>query len=93
MQYGFSIPGYPTPLFYCFTHMRIYLSQCRSHNVEKVTLIKGRLLDQEMILLNCAPFQNGNSLWEQILSFMSSLYILLKKSFASHHILGLNVIV
>ena len=29
-------------------------------NAEKVTHIKGRLLDQAMILFNCVPFQNGN---------------------------------
>ena len=44
-----------------------------SQNAEKVTHIKGRLLDQAMILFNCFPFQNGNSLREQILSFMSSM--------------------
>ena len=34
--------------------------QLRSQNAEKVTHIKGRLLYQEMILYNYAPFQNGN---------------------------------
>ena len=29
----------------------------------KVTHIKGRLLDQAMILFNCVPFQNGN--WKE----------------------------
>ena len=31
-----------------------------SQNVGKVTNIKGRLLDQAVILLNCVPIQNGN---------------------------------
>ena len=34
--------------------------QWRSLNAEKVTHIKGRLLDQEVILFNCVPIQNGN---------------------------------
>ena len=36
--------------------------QRRSQNAEKVTHIKGRLLDQAMILFNCVPFQMGPSL-------------------------------
>ena len=32
----------------------------RSQNAEKITLIKGRLLDQAVILFNFVPFQNGN---------------------------------
>ena len=36
--------------------------QWRSQNAEKVTHIKGRLLDQAVILFNCVPFQNGNYL-------------------------------
>ena len=36
------------------------LIQWRSQNAEKVTHIKGRLLDQAVILFNCIPFQNGN---------------------------------
>ena len=35
-------------------------SQLHSQNAEKFTHIKGRLLDQAMILFNCVPFQNGN---------------------------------
>ena len=31
-------------------------------NPEKVTHIKGRLLNQAMILFNCVPFQMGTSL-------------------------------
>ena len=31
-------------------------------NAEKVMHIEGRLLDQEMILFNCIPFQIGTSL-------------------------------
>ena len=34
--------------------------QWRSQNAEKVTHIKGRLLDQAEILFNCVPFQNWN---------------------------------
>ena len=36
------------------------LVQWRSENAEKVTHIKGRLLDQALILFNCIPFQNGS---------------------------------
>ena len=57
----------------------IHLSQRRNQNAEKVTHIKGRQLDQAMILFNCAPFQMGTSLkeknllpGERILCFMSS---------------------
>ena len=32
----------------------------RSQNAGKITLIKGRLLDQAVILFNFVPFQNGN---------------------------------
>ena len=34
--------------------------QWRSQNTEEVTHIKGRLLDQVVILFNCVPFHNGN---------------------------------
>ena len=34
--------------------------QLRSQNAEKATHIKGRLLDQAVILFNCVPPQNGN---------------------------------
>ena len=34
--------------------------QRRSQNAEKVAHIKGRLLDQAVILFNCVPFWNGN---------------------------------
>ena len=34
--------------------------QWRSKNTEKVTHIKGRLLDQAVILFNCVLFLNGN---------------------------------
>ena len=37
----------------------LFLNQCRSQNAEKVTDIKGRLLDQAVILFNCIPFYNG----------------------------------
>ena len=29
-------------------------------NAEKVTHIKGRILDQAVVLFNCVPFQSGN---------------------------------
>ena len=35
-------------------------NQRRSQNAEKVMHIKGRLLEQAMILYNYVPFQNGN---------------------------------
>ena len=34
--------------------------QWRSQKAEKVTHIKGRLVEQVVILFNCVPFQNGN---------------------------------
>ena len=37
-------------------------NQWHSQNTEKVTHIKGRLLEQAVIPFNCAPFQNGTSL-------------------------------
>ena len=37
----------------------------RSQNAEKVTHIKGRLLDQAMIPFNCDPIQMGTSLKEK----------------------------
>ena len=36
--------------------------QGRSQNAEIVTHIKGRLLDQAVILFKCVPLQNGTSL-------------------------------
>ena len=36
------------------------VSQWRSQDAEEVTHIKGRLLDQAVILYNCVSFQNGN---------------------------------
>ena len=32
----------------------------RSQNAERATYIKGKLLDQAVVLLNCAPFQIRN---------------------------------
>ena len=37
-----------------------YQIQWHSQNAEKVTHIKGRLLDQAVVLFNCVLFQNGN---------------------------------
>ena len=48
------------------TLMAVYVScsclalQYCSQNAEKVTHIKGRLLDQAVLLFNCIPFQSGN---------------------------------
>ena len=69
-------------IFYRFM-LTIYLDpfnvQWRSQNTKKIMHIKGRLLDQALILFNRVPFQNGNLLMlrigsqrERILSFMSS---------------------
>ena len=41
-------------------HTKVHDKQWCSQNAEKVMHIKGRLLDQTMILYNYAPFQNGN---------------------------------
>ena len=41
---------------------KILYLQRRNKNAEKVTHIKGRLLDQAMILFSCVPFQMGTSL-------------------------------
>ena len=38
------------------------LNQWRSQNAEKITHIKGRLLDQAVILFNCVLFDMGTSL-------------------------------
>ena len=40
----------------------LYPLQWHSQNAEKVMHIKGRLLDQAMILFNCVHFQMGTSL-------------------------------
>ena len=40
--------------------MREFLPQWRSQNAEILTLIKGRPLDQTVILFNYAPSQNSN---------------------------------
>ena len=61
----------------------IYVSyvQWRSQNAKNAMHIKGRLLDQPMILFDCVPFQNGNFSYrkefaprgrEQIISFKNS---------------------
>ena len=42
--------------------MVLMLIQRRGQNADKVTHIKGRPLDQAMILFNCIPFQIGTSL-------------------------------
>ena len=38
----------------------LYHFQWRSQNAEKVTHIRGKLLNQAVILFNCVRFQNGN---------------------------------
>ena len=44
----------------CKTKLMTYKLQWQSQNAEKVTHIKGKLLDQAVILFICLPFQNGN---------------------------------
>ena len=82
----------PHPPFYCFTHIRIYLIQWRSDNAEKVTHIK-ETIGSNNDSLQLRPF----SKWELPLGANSFLYeksiYTTQKSFASPHILGLNVIV
>ena len=41
-------------------HMSRDMTQWRSQNAEKVAYIKGRLLDQTVIIYNCITFQNEN---------------------------------
>ena len=54
-------------------------------NAEKVSHIKGRLLDQAMIIFNCIPFQMGtslkgkNSLPEGANSFLYEQYLIVWK--------------
>ena len=43
------------------SHSQITAVQRRSQNAEKVTHIKGGLLDQAMFIFSCAPFQMGTS--------------------------------
>ena len=43
-------------------HVQLCTMQWRSQNAEKVTHIKGRLLDQAVIQFNGVPFHNGTSL-------------------------------
>ena len=39
-----------------------YTKQWRSQNAEKITQVKGGLLEQAVVVFTCVPFQNGNSL-------------------------------
>ena len=48
-------------------------AQKHNQNAEKITHIKGRPLDQEMILFNCVHFQNGNYSMENHLITLSDL--------------------
>ena len=41
------------------SRMKHLIRQWLSQNAEKFKHIKGRLLDQAVILFNCVPFQNG----------------------------------
>ena len=62
-------------------------NQRRSQDADKVSHIKGRLLDQERILFNCVPFQMGTSLkgkMERIISFLRIPYSMEKKTLLSH---------
>ena len=54
-------------MIYCLLLLPLFvgafcLVQRRSQNAEKVAHIKGRLLDQAMIIFSCIPFQMGTSL-------------------------------
>ena len=40
--------------------LNIVIAQGRSQSAEKIKYIKGRLLDQVVIIFNCVPFRNGN---------------------------------
>ena len=59
--------------------------QWRTQNAKKVTHIKGRLLDQAMILFNCIPFINGkfskgeNLLAEGANSFLYEQFLIVWK--------------
>ena len=49
-------------MYVCWVSATIHVicHQWRSKNAEKVTHIKGRLLEQPVILFNCVSFQNEN---------------------------------
>ena len=59
-----------------------------SQNAEKVTHIKGRLLNQAMILFNCVPFQMGTSLKGKnslrLDSFLYEQFLIVRKFTLSH---------
>ena len=48
--------------WYLHHYQQTFPSQRRSQNAEKFMHIKGRLLDQAMILFNCIPLHMGSSL-------------------------------
>ena len=51
------------------------VQQWRSQNAEKVTHIKGRIMDQALILFSCVPFHNGNfSERKEFFSFRAALW-------------------
>ena len=62
-----------------------------SQNAEKVTHIKGRPIDQAMILFNCIPFQMGTSLKgknllpEEANSFLYEQFLILWKNTFYHY--------
>ena len=47
-------------LWFTYFAMSCNEVQCHSQNAKKVTHIKGRLLDQAVVLFNSLPFQNEN---------------------------------
>ena len=57
---------YTNTMYHIQSYKSSYLTKCtptfiwHSQNAEKVAHIKGRQLDQAVILFNCIPFQNGN---------------------------------
>ena len=84
MLYLIKVDTIPKYLFQCFSHKRVISNehQWRSQNAEKIKNIKGRLLNEEMILFICIPFQNGNLeganyfLYEQFLIVMKITFII-----------------
>ena len=80
----------------CWCQKDRNVTQWRSQNAEKVTHIKGRLLGQAMILVNCVPFQNWNSLKGKNLlpeganSFLYWPFLLVLKSLLPHWVTSLE---
>ena len=50
----------PHMVWFSYFAMSCNEVHCHSQNTKKVTHIKGRLLDQAVVLFNSLPFQNEN---------------------------------